>query len=532
MRALRARCPERGHRLPRRHRARALRHPLARDRRPLRARLRARAHRPRRQGHRRRLQHRERGRARHAARRARSAGARRHPPGRARRRGRRRAAAPSACSRTTGTIASGAYPRAVAALTTRTEVVGQAAPLFVSLAEEGWTEGEVPRLVARRYLEPVVAGGRARASSSAARTTRSSADAIEAEAAALAGAPVAVVDSAHADRRRGRRPSSRERGQAAAREPSAARSTSSSPTCRRASRPSPLVFWVNKSPTSAVRVRRCRRRASRSRKSISDADARSAMLQNASDALRPFASRARRLRLRARRRQQRLLRVRRLWRSELGQLGDGSRGRRRRDRGANRRLDVVIDGRNHRDGGWRRCRWFRRDGADDGDLERRQQLGDVELEHGSADVQHPLRHLSDVRGRSVHQPGRGSDACGLPERRRLRRTRERTVRVQFHGPVQASDGRVVRDGRRLRERLLHRPMPGRVPFGVQGQHALQPLHGRQLRAEVLSVTTAPQPTPATATNAVMKLSIRLAARASAAAIASPARSVRGRRSRT
>src|SRR3954453_4916996 len=58
---------------------------------------------------------------------------------------------------TTGTIASGAYPRAVASLSTRTEVTGQAAPLLVSLAEEGWTEGEVPRLVARRYLEPLIA---------------------------------------------------------------------------------------------------------------------------------------------------------------------------------------------------------------------------------------------------------------------------------------------------------------------------------------------------------------------------------------
>jgi glutamate racemase len=56
---------------------------------------------------------------------------------------------------TTATIASGAYPRAVAAESTRAEVIGQAAPLLVPLAEEGWTEGEVPRLAARRYLEPL-----------------------------------------------------------------------------------------------------------------------------------------------------------------------------------------------------------------------------------------------------------------------------------------------------------------------------------------------------------------------------------------
>ncbi len=56
---------------------------------------------------------------------------------------------------TAGTIASGAYPRAISAQNTRAEVVGHAAPLLVPLAEEGWLEGEVPRLAARRYLEPL-----------------------------------------------------------------------------------------------------------------------------------------------------------------------------------------------------------------------------------------------------------------------------------------------------------------------------------------------------------------------------------------
>lgn len=60
---------------------------------------------------------------------------------------------------TAGTIASGAYPRAVAQLSTRAEVVGQAAPLLVPLAEEGWTHGEVPRLAAERYLEPLGRAG-------------------------------------------------------------------------------------------------------------------------------------------------------------------------------------------------------------------------------------------------------------------------------------------------------------------------------------------------------------------------------------
>jgi len=98
---------------------------------------------------------------------------------------------------TTGTITSGAYPRAIAALSTRTEVIGQAAPLFVPLAEEGWTDGEVPRLVARRYLEPVIAAG-ARCLVLGCTHYPLLRPVIEAEARDLAGGPIAVVDSAHA----------------------------------------------------------------------------------------------------------------------------------------------------------------------------------------------------------------------------------------------------------------------------------------------------------------------------------------------
>lgn len=60
---------------------------------------------------------------------------------------------------TTGMVASGAYPRAVGQLSTRFEVVALAAPLLVPLTEEGWIEGEVPRLVVRRYVEPLIARG-------------------------------------------------------------------------------------------------------------------------------------------------------------------------------------------------------------------------------------------------------------------------------------------------------------------------------------------------------------------------------------
>lgn len=58
---------------------------------------------------------------------------------------------------TAGTVASGAYPRAVSQLSTRVEVVAQAAPLLVPLVEEGWLSGDVPRLAVRRYVEPLVA---------------------------------------------------------------------------------------------------------------------------------------------------------------------------------------------------------------------------------------------------------------------------------------------------------------------------------------------------------------------------------------
>jgi glutamate racemase len=57
---------------------------------------------------------------------------------------------------TAGMVASGAYPRAVSQLSTRAEVVAQAAPLLVPLVEEGWLTGDVPRLAVRRYLEPLI----------------------------------------------------------------------------------------------------------------------------------------------------------------------------------------------------------------------------------------------------------------------------------------------------------------------------------------------------------------------------------------
>ena len=54
---------------------------------------------------------------------------------------------------TAGTVGSGAYVREVAATSSRVEVFAHAAPLLVPLVEEGWLEGDVPRLAVRRYLE-------------------------------------------------------------------------------------------------------------------------------------------------------------------------------------------------------------------------------------------------------------------------------------------------------------------------------------------------------------------------------------------
>lgn len=62
---------------------------------------------------------------------------------------------------TQSTVASGAYQRALASLIPDVHVTARACPLFVPLAEEGWTDpdDEVVRLVARRYLAPVREAG-------------------------------------------------------------------------------------------------------------------------------------------------------------------------------------------------------------------------------------------------------------------------------------------------------------------------------------------------------------------------------------
>jgi glutamate racemase len=53
---------------------------------------------------------------------------------------------------TEGTIRGGAYERAIARLRPDARVTARACPLFVALAEEGWTDGPIPEAIARAYL--------------------------------------------------------------------------------------------------------------------------------------------------------------------------------------------------------------------------------------------------------------------------------------------------------------------------------------------------------------------------------------------
>ncbi|MDE3129365.1 MAG: glutamate racemase [Gemmatimonadota bacterium] len=56
---------------------------------------------------------------------------------------------------TAGTSRSGAYDRAIHALSPAAQVVARGCPLFVPLVEEGWTDHAAARLVAGEYLAPI-----------------------------------------------------------------------------------------------------------------------------------------------------------------------------------------------------------------------------------------------------------------------------------------------------------------------------------------------------------------------------------------
>ena len=60
---------------------------------------------------------------------------------------------------TVGTINSGAYERAIRALSPNAEITARSCPLFVPLVEEGWLDHDATRLIAAEYLEPMSGAG-------------------------------------------------------------------------------------------------------------------------------------------------------------------------------------------------------------------------------------------------------------------------------------------------------------------------------------------------------------------------------------
>jgi glutamate racemase len=60
---------------------------------------------------------------------------------------------------TAGTIASGAYERAIKAGRPDASIAARPCPLFVPLVEEGWFEHPATELIARQYLEPLQRAG-------------------------------------------------------------------------------------------------------------------------------------------------------------------------------------------------------------------------------------------------------------------------------------------------------------------------------------------------------------------------------------
>ncbi|HKE13701.1 MAG TPA: glutamate racemase [Kofleriaceae bacterium] len=100
---------------------------------------------------------------------------------------------------TLATVRSRAYESAIAARAPSARVVALACPLLVPLAEEGWTDGQIAGLVARRYLAELLALDRDIDTLVLGCTHYPLLAGELTEAAAeLAGRPIAVVDSASA----------------------------------------------------------------------------------------------------------------------------------------------------------------------------------------------------------------------------------------------------------------------------------------------------------------------------------------------
>ena len=100
---------------------------------------------------------------------------------------------------TLGTVRSQAYPKAIAARDGAAAVATLACPLLVPLAEEGWIDDDIARLVARRYLADLFAQDPAIDTLVLGCTHYPLLrDVIAAVATELAKHPIAIVDSATA----------------------------------------------------------------------------------------------------------------------------------------------------------------------------------------------------------------------------------------------------------------------------------------------------------------------------------------------
>lgn len=100
---------------------------------------------------------------------------------------------------TLGTVRSGAYATAIAAVDPDVHVTALACPLLVPLAEEGWIDDDIARLVARRYLAQLFALDTAIDTLVLGCTHYPLLrDVITRVATELAGHPIHVVDSANA----------------------------------------------------------------------------------------------------------------------------------------------------------------------------------------------------------------------------------------------------------------------------------------------------------------------------------------------
>jgi len=60
---------------------------------------------------------------------------------------------------TEGTVKSGAYAQAIRMKNPAIDVISTACPLFVPLAEEGWSDHQIAEIAAREYLSPLITAG-------------------------------------------------------------------------------------------------------------------------------------------------------------------------------------------------------------------------------------------------------------------------------------------------------------------------------------------------------------------------------------